>query len=226
MRPEERLPTKRTASSGSRVPPAVTSTCLPREASRPWTVGQPEQLLDALEDLLGLRHPPHSELALGRLALVGADQLHPALAESRRVRLRGRMRPHARVHRGRDEHGPPMGERRLGEHVVREPVRELGHRVRGQRRDHEQVGARQVRVEIFLRRPACERGERLTADEAVRPVRDDGNDVVPGLDEQARQLASLVGGDPAGDPEEHLGHGHILPTAVKIALAERLLRSS
>ena len=42
----------------------------------------------------------------------------------------------------------------------------------------QQVGARQVRVEILLRRPACERGERLTADEAVRPVRDDGNDVV------------------------------------------------
>ena len=84
-----------------------------------------------------------------------------------------------------------MSERRLGEDVVGEPVRELGHRVRGQRRDHEQVRPGQVRVEILVRRPACERVERLTADEAVGPTRDERDDVVPGLDEQARELAAL-----------------------------------
>ena len=37
-----------------------------------------------------------------------------------------------------------MGEGSLGEDVVSEPVRQLGHRVRGQRRDHEQVGLLEV----------------------------------------------------------------------------------
>ena len=42
-----------------------------------------------------------------------------------------------------------MGERRLGEQVVGDPVRELGERVGGAGRDDEQVGAGQVGVEVL-----------------------------------------------------------------------------
>ena len=59
--------------------------------------------------------------------------------------------------------GPAVGERRLGEHVVGDPVRELRERVRRARRDHEQVGARQMRVEILAGGPSSEREERLFA---------------------------------------------------------------
>ena len=70
-------------------------------------------------------------------------------------------------------------------------------------RDHEQVGARQVRIEVFLRRPPGKRGEGLAAHEPVGAARDERNDVVPRAHEQARQLAGLVGGDAAGNAEKH-----------------------
>ena len=42
---------------------------------------------------------------------------------------------------GREQHGAAVRKRGLGDEVVREPVRELRERVRGERRDDEQVGA-------------------------------------------------------------------------------------
>ena len=98
----------------------------------------------------------------------------------RRARRRGRRSvsafarvagcaPHARVHRGRDEHGPAVGERRLGEEVVGEPVRELRERVRGARRDDEQVGAGQVGVEVLARAGRRASAANVSrADEALR----------------------------------------------------------
>ena len=99
-----------------------------------------------------------------------------------------------------------MRERRLGEDVVRDPLRELRERVRGAGRDDEQVGALEVRIQILGRRPPRERVERLRRDELLRAARDERHDVVAGLDEQPRQLAGLVGGDASGYAEEHTGH--------------------
>ena len=104
-----------------------------------------------------------------------------------------------------------MGEDGLGQDVVGEPVGEPGHRVRGQGRDHHQVRVLQVRVRIGSRRPARERMECLGRDEPLRPVRGKRQDVVPGGDEQANQLACLVGGDATGDADDDPGHGDILP---------------
>ena len=95
-----------------------------------------------------------------------------------------------------------MGERRLGEDVVGDPVGELRERVRGARRDDEQVGVRQVRVEILGGRTARECQKRPLGDELLRTRSDEGHDVVPGLDEQPRHLARLVRGDPSADPEQ------------------------
>jgi len=63
-----------------------------------------------------------------------------ALGERSGVRLRRGVLPHADVHRGRGENGPAEGEPELREDIVGESVRELGERVRRERRDHEQVG--------------------------------------------------------------------------------------
>ena len=110
-----------------------------------------EQLLDLPEDLLGLGHAPDTELALGRLALVGADEVDASSEQRGSVLLRRRVRPHARIHRRRDEHRSAVRERRLGQRVVGEAVREPRERVRRARRDDQEVGARQVRVEVVGR---------------------------------------------------------------------------
>ena len=100
-----------------------------------------------------------------------------------------------------------MRERRLGEDVVGEAVRELRERVRGARRDEEQVGARQMEIDVVGRRPPRERAEGLGGDEALGAGRDERNDVVPRLHEEPADLACLVGRDAAGHPEQDPGHG-------------------
>ena len=105
---------------------------------------------------------------------------------------------------------PAVRERRLGQDVVGEPVRELGERVRGQRRDHEQVGALEMRVGIGASALAGEREERLGADEALGAGVGSGMTSWPARRAGA-QLAGLVGRDATGDPEQDARHGPIVP---------------
>ncbi len=157
-------------------------------------------------DLRRLCEAPDAPLSLGQLPLVGPDQLDAARAERLDVGPGRRMGPHARVHRRRNEHRPAMGEGRLCEHVVGDSVSELRQRVRRARRDDEQVGARQMGIDVFVPRPPGEREKGLLAHEALRSGRDEGDHLVPGLDEEARQLARLVGGDAAGDAKQDTAH--------------------
>ena len=118
-----------------------------------------------------------------------------------------------------------MRERRLGEDVVGEPVRELRERVRRAGRDDEQVGAR--RGAGRDPRPAGRRASaaKVSArDEALGAGRDERDDLVAVLDEQPHELARLVGGDAAGDAEEDSRHGRIVPVRARRvhALAARL----
>jgi hypothetical protein len=139
----------------------------------------------------------------------GADELD--------VRLHRVAAPHARVHRRRRDHRPLEGERRLGEHVVGQAVRQLGERVRRERRDHQQVGLDQVGVELARRLVPRQRLEGLRRDEALRLGGQDRRHLVPGPHEQARELAGLVRGDSAGHAEKNPSHEHIVPSAVKTA---------
>src|SRR5262249_37025063 len=75
----------------------------------------------------------------------------------------------------------------------------------------EQVGALEVRKGIVSERPAGESRERLGGHELLGAARDERDDVVPCLDEETRELASLVGRDTAGDPEQDPRHDLILP---------------
>src|SRR5215210_3755930 len=83
-----------------------------------------EQRGDALEDLLRLAHPPHSDLALGGVALLGTDQLDAAGAQRLDVDLGRRVLPHAWVHRRRGDNRAVEGDGSLSQDVVREPVGE------------------------------------------------------------------------------------------------------
>ena len=122
----------------------------------------PSSSLGPARDLLRLAHPAEAGLALGELAFL----------RSRRARCLARAEAprfacvagcsHMRVFiAGRDERRPRVRERRLGEDVVGEPVRELRERVRGQRRDDEQVGALEMRVRVGGS-AACARARRTS----------------------------------------------------------------
>ena len=77
--------------------------------------------------------------------------------------------------------GPAVGERGFGEEVVGDAVGELRERVRGARRDDEQVGPGQVQIEVLVRRAARESLEGLGADEALRAGRDERDTSWPAL---------------------------------------------
>ena len=64
---------------------------------------------------------------------------------------------------------------------------------------------------------ACKSAKRLLGDEALGAGSDQRHHVVPVLDQEPAQLARLVGGDAAGDPEEHARHTEIMPPAAKTA---------
>src|SRR5918994_1049979 len=175
-------------------------------------VANREQPHARFENLLGLRHAAYAELALRRVTLVRVDDLDAARTQCRHVGARCGVRPHPRVHRGRNDERSTVGERGLGDEVVRLAVRELRERVRRQRRDHVEIGARQVGVEVVVRLASRERVERPAPHEAVRAVRDERNDLMARLDEEAYEFTGLVGRDPASDTDQNPRHGHIVPT--------------
>ena len=76
-------------------------------------------------------------------------------------------------------------------------------------RDHEQVGARQVRVEILVRGPTGKCGKGLPANESIGTPSNEWDHLVASPDKQARQLTRLVGGDAAGDSEKNPRHADI-----------------
>ena len=108
-----------------------------------------------------------------------------------------------------------------------EAVRELRQRVRGAGSDDEQVGARQMQIQVLAGRPARERHERLGTDEALGAGRDERDHLVPGLDEQARELAGLVRRDAPGNPEQDPAHLSLCPPpAARHAPRRRTLAAS
>ena len=186
--------------------------------------GRFEQALDSSGDLDGLRHAPRADEPLGQLAVVGPDDLRAALDEEREIRLRRRVLPHRGVHRRREQQRPAVRERGLGEEVVGQPVGEPRHRVRRQRRDDEQVGIDEVRIRVGGLGLPRERAEGLGGDETLGAARRHRRDVVAGPDEQAHELAGLVGRDAAGHPDEDPRHGHIVPVTGPDAVREADLR--
>ncbi len=181
------------------MPPAVTSTDRPAERSS-LGVAHAEEHLDPIGDLPRLGHPAHADEPLGQLPVGRPHDLRATLDEEGEVRLRRRVLPHRRVHRGRDQERASVRKRRLREQVVREPVREPRERVRGQRSDDEHIGADEVGIRVGGRALARQRPERLGRHEPLGAPRRDRRDVVPRADEQTHELARLVGGDASVTP--------------------------
>ena len=140
-----RLPMKRTGSMSSKVGPALTR--MRRPAERAAVLMPTSPLLERGDDLHRLAHATGAGFAFGQRAVVGADHRHAALAQRGDVGLRGRVQPHAVVHRRRHRDRCGRRQAQRADQVVGEAVRELGQRVGGGRRDHDAVGpARQFDV--------------------------------------------------------------------------------
>ena len=165
-----------------------------------------------------MRPIPHSPSASSPSS--GPTSATPRARSGRDVGLRGRRAPTcARSWRARGSTGAAVeGERALRDDVIGQAGRELGQRVGRARRDHEQVGLdrgagkssrgasrRASASKVFAETKLSASGVRMRRHLVTRP------------DEQARELAGLVGRDSAGHAEKDPSHGHIVPAAAKTA---------
>ena len=91
----------RTGSIGSCVGPAVTRMCLPRSVT--WRRGS--RVAEPIHDRLGLGQAAGTELAARHLALGGFDHLHAIVDQLLDVAPGRGVKPHADVHRRRDDTG-------------------------------------------------------------------------------------------------------------------------
>ncbi len=179
-----------------------------------------ERHRDFGEDLLGLEHPAHATFAVGVVAFRRAEYADAVGAQALHVALRRRVLPHLHVHRRRDHEGAAARKAKRREQVVAESVRDLGEEIGRCGRDHDDVPvARELDVahavgharvpHVRVHRLAGERLQRRRRDEATRRLGHDDAHVGAGLDEKARQLGRLVGGDSAGDPEQNPLSGNV-----------------
>ena len=124
---------KRTASIGSRVPPAVTSTRSPSR-SPPGLAASAASTAASSSGGSGSRPIPHSP-GDPSAPVPGLEHDRAALAQRGEVGLRRGVLVHRVVHRRREHERPPARERRRAEQVVGLAGCELGHRVGGRGRD-------------------------------------------------------------------------------------------
>ena len=200
----------RTASIGSRVPPAVTRTW------RPARSGAVSDLGHRGHDVLRRGQPAGAHVPSGQASDRGLHHDHSPPAERGQVVLDGRVLPHLGVHRRADDDGSAGGQQRGDEEVTRDPRRVRAEHPGRRRRDHDQVGLLTqpgvrdgvgVVPQRCVRRLAGQGRERGGADEALGAAGEDGHDVGAGIDQAATDLDGLVGGDAPGDAEDHAPPG-------------------
>ncbi len=194
----------RTASIGSRVPPAVTTTATPSRSRGS------EAALDLGHDALGAGQAPLADVASGQTAGLGLHHHDAASAQRRQVLLDRRVLPHLGVHRRAHDHRRP-GRQQGGREQVGRDAGGIGADQAGRGGDdHDQVGALAepgVRDRIALvpeaglhrLRGQCRHGG--APDEVLGSPRHHRDHVSAGVDQAATDLDRLVGGDAAGDTE-------------------------
>ena len=124
------------------MPPALTSTLLPDKRA-----ALAEQDVAAGEDLLRLGHASEARLALGQFALAGPMRSTPR-STSRCTLACVAGCSHIRTFIAGAASTGPGRPAPLRQHAVCESVGELRERVRRQRRDDEQVGLDEMRIEV------------------------------------------------------------------------------
>ena len=166
-----------------------------------------------VHDVLKAGELPDADVAAGKPSACGLDDAHPGLPEQLQIALGHRVQVHAGVHRGRDQLPAGAGKKGGGQHVIRQPERELCHDVGGRRRDDEQVGLLRQRnmLDIPLKVPvkgvddAFVAGQRFKGQRRYEFGGVFGHDAVHvgvQLDEVADKLRGFIGGDAAGDADQ------------------------
>ena len=174
--------------------------------AREVAVGPPEARLEVVDDGGGLHQPARTHLTGSEAPVDGAEEVDAALAQQGDVVPRGGVGPHLRVHCGRNQHRPAHRERGQRDEVVGDAVRDPRDRRGAGRHDQVEVRAApegDVRLGVRPgRRPEID--ERLAPGDA--PECQWSNELCGGLghhdldlgarlDEAARDLDGLVGGD-------------------------------
>ena len=132
--PELRLAMTRTASIGSRVPPADTTTRTPSRSRGPRTRRTAATIVSGSARRPAPTSPPASR------PTAGSTMCTPRLAKHRDVLDDARVLPHLGVHRRADHDGRPRGDQRVGQQVGRQTHPVGGDQPGGRRGDDDQVG--------------------------------------------------------------------------------------
>ena len=208
-RPEERLPRKRTGSSGSRVPPAETTTRRPAR-SRP-RAPEPSSRRQAAAMSAGSGMRPGPVSAPVRRPEAGSSTVTPRERSRATLACTAGFSHISVCMAGHQQHRAGRREQDVGQQVVGEAVRGAGQQVRGGGGDDDEVGvAAQPHVRDLVGAAPDVGRDRLAReglpggapDEVLRGGGGDDGDVVTGLGQLAQQQRRLVGGDAPRDPED------------------------
>ena len=206
--PDERLPMKRTGSIASRVPPAVTSTCRPREIA--WR--QDGRSTAATMSLGSARRPaPTSPPA--RRPVAGVTTCTPRRAQRGRLSCTAGCSHISVCIAGHDDDRRARREQRRGEQVVRDArrrscraaERSRARRARDRRRWPSRVcgiGSASSHRDVRTRSDASAENV-VSPDEAECAACQHRGHVGAGVDKAAAHLDRLVGRDPTAYPEDH-----------------------
>ena len=208
IRPDERLPTKRTASTASRVPPAVTSTRLPGERRRREQLRRPARRSRPARP--SARRPTRPRPSRPRRA-------RSAPPRARAASRRSRASPGAPTCAGSSpaRRAPARGARAPPRSAGCRPARERASRACWPCTARRRAGRRASDARRD-RRPAGRRASARNVSARTNrsaPGVTSGTTSWPALHEQPRQLAGLVRRDPAADPEQDPSHARIVPSA-------------
>ena len=175
---------------------------------------------DSVQQDLRLRQLAAAHILAGQKAAGGLDDAEAVLPEGLKVILGDGVFQHGGIHGGGDQLAALGGQDRGGQHIVRDAVGELREDVGGGGGDEDQV--RRLRegdvVDIVLKIP----GEGVHHAAVVRQglkgqggdelggvFRHDDVDLRPRLAETAGDAGHLIGGDAAGDAQEHTLSGEL-----------------
>jgi len=95
---------------------------------------------DMAKKLLWLQQAPPADQTRGHAAFRRAKQHHPALGQGLEVGLGGRVLIHAGVHGWGHEQRAVHGQRRDGQQIIGQAMRQPGNDIGRGRRNHQQVG--------------------------------------------------------------------------------------
>lgn len=185
-----------------------------------------EQGGDRRQDRLRFGHASHPLVAAGQGSRLGSDHVVSVLLDERHGPTGGGMLPHLGVHRRRHQDGRPRGEEGGREDLVGEPVSEAGEGGGGGRRHDHHLGPaaevgmgadRRIREQPGQGMAAGDGSEGGGTDEGGGCLGHDDANLGPLLDEAARQVDGLVGGDSSGhaehDPAADEHHSSTVSTA-------------